>query len=120
MQQFTRALGVQCTYCHVQNTPPPLTAEEAAAQAAANPPVAGRGRGRGQGPQMDFAADDKRQKQTARLMLTLVNDLNARIARHPAGAGRMSSARAVRDLSPGRAQPADAGRLAQPDDDRQG
>jgi len=83
MQQFTRALGVQCTYCHVQNTPPPLTAEEAAAQAAANPPVAGRGRGRGQGPQMDFAADDKRQKQTARLMLTLVNGLNARIAAIP-------------------------------------
>ena len=83
MQQFTRALGVQCTYCHVQNTPPPLTAEEAAAQAAANPPAAGRGRGRGQGPQMDFAADTKRQKQTARLMLTLVNDLNARIAAIP-------------------------------------
>jgi tetratricopeptide (TPR) repeat protein len=83
MQQFTRALGVQCTYCHVQNTPPPLTAEEAAAQAAANPPAAGRGRGRGQGPQMDFAADDKRQKQTARLMLTLVNGLNARIAAIP-------------------------------------
>jgi tetratricopeptide (TPR) repeat protein len=83
MQQFTRALGVQCTYCHVQNTPPPLTVEEAAAQAAANPPVAGRGRGRGQGPQMDFAADDKRQKQTARLMLTLVNDLNARISAIP-------------------------------------
>ena len=83
MQQFTRALGVQCTYCHVQNTPPPLTAEEAAAQAAANPPAAGRGRGRGPGPQMDFAADTKRQKQTARLMLTLVNDLNARIAAIP-------------------------------------
>ena len=84
MQQFTRALGVPCTYCHVQNTPPPLTAEEAAAQAAANPQPAGRGRGRGQaGPQMDFAADDKRQKQTARLMLTLVNDLNARIAAIP-------------------------------------
>ena len=79
MQQFARALGVQCTYCHVQNTPPPQTAEEA----AANPPPAGRGRGRGQGPQMDFAADDKRQKQTARLMLTLVNDLNARIAAIP-------------------------------------
>lgn len=92
MQQFTRALGVQCTYCHVQNTPPPLTAEEAAAQAAANPPAAGRGRGRGQGPQMDFAADDKRQKQTARLMLTLVNGLNARIAAIP---GRRADASRV-------------------------
>ncbi len=92
MQQFTRALGVQCTYCHVQNTPPPLTAEEAEAQAAANPPAAGRGRGRGQGPQMDYAADDKRQKQTARLMLTLVNGLNARIAAIP---GRRTDASRV-------------------------
>ena len=80
MQQFTRGLGVACTYCHVQETPRLLSAEEAAAQAAA-PPAAGRGRGRGQaGPQMDYAADDKRQKQTARLMLTLVNDINARLA----------------------------------------
>ncbi len=83
MQQYARALGVQCTYCHVQNTPPPLSVEELAAQAAANP-AAGRGRGRGQpGPQMDFAADDKRQKRTARLMIALVNDLNARIAALP-------------------------------------
>jgi tetratricopeptide (TPR) repeat protein len=80
MQQFTRALGVQCTYCHVEVTAPLLTAEEqAAAAAAAAPPAAGRGRGRGRGagPQMDFASDDKRQKQTARLMLSLVNDINA-------------------------------------------
>jgi hypothetical protein len=27
MQQFTRALGVQCTYCHVEVTAPLLTAE---------------------------------------------------------------------------------------------
>ena len=80
MQQFTRALGVQCTYCHLQVTPPLLSAEEAAAQAAAAP-AAGRGRGRGPaGPQIDFAADDKRQKQTARVMLTLTNDINAKIA----------------------------------------
>jgi tetratricopeptide (TPR) repeat protein len=82
MQQFTRALGVQCTYCHVEVTAPLLTAEEAAAAAAAAPPVAGRGRGRGRGagPQMDFASDDKRQKQTARLMIALVNDINARLS----------------------------------------
>jgi tetratricopeptide (TPR) repeat protein len=90
MQQFTRALGVQCTYCHVEVTAPLLTAEEAAAAAAAAPPVAGRGRGRGRGagPQMDFAADDKRQKQIARLMIALVNDINARVTaavRKPAG-----------------------------------
>src|SRR5438876_5787970 len=35
MQQFTRALGVQCTYCHVEQTAPLLTAEEQQAAAAA-------------------------------------------------------------------------------------
>jgi tetratricopeptide (TPR) repeat protein len=85
MQQFTRALGVQCTYCHMEQAVPLLSVEEqlaAQAAAAAAPPAAGRGRGRGRGagPQMDFAADDKRQKQTARLMLTLVNDINARLS----------------------------------------
>jgi tetratricopeptide (TPR) repeat protein len=81
MQQFTRALGVPCTYCHVERTAPLLSAEEAAAQAAAAPPPAGRGRGRGRGgPEMDYAADDKRQKQTARVMLTLTDDINAKIA----------------------------------------
>jgi tetratricopeptide (TPR) repeat protein len=79
MQQFTRALGVQCTYCHIEVTAPLLTAEEQAAAAAAAPPTPGRGRGRGRGagPQMDYASDDKRQKQTARLMLSLVKDINA-------------------------------------------
>jgi hypothetical protein len=99
MQQFTTALGVQCTYCHVQNTPPPLTAEEAAAQMAAAP-AAGRGRGRGRGgPQMDFASDDKRQKRTARVMLTLLNDINAKLATLPA-----SPARAARDAASARVQ----------------
>src|ERR1700741_4285156 len=75
MQQFTRALGVGCTYCHVEQTAPLLSAEEqAAAQAApaANPQQAGRGRGRGRGrggPQMDYASDARRQKQIARAML---------------------------------------------------
>lgn len=99
MQQFTRALGVQCTYCHVENTPPPLTVEEAAAQVAVAPP-AGRGRGRGRGgPQIDFASDDKRQKRTARLMLTLVSDINAKISALPA-----SPARAARDAASARVQ----------------
>jgi tetratricopeptide (TPR) repeat protein len=84
MQQFTRGLGVQCTYCHIEQTAPLLSAEEqqaAAAAAAAVPPAAGRGRGRGRGgPQMDYAADDKRQKRTARLMLAMTNDINARLA----------------------------------------
>jgi hypothetical protein len=99
MQQFAGALGVACTYCHVQNTPPPLTAEEAAAQAAAAP-VGGRGRGRGRGgPQMDYASDDKRQKQTARVMMALVNDINAKLATLPA-----SPARAGRDAASARVQ----------------
>ena len=80
MQTFTRGLGVQCTYCHSEQTAPLLSAEEQAAQAAA-PPVAGRGRGRGRGgPQIDFASDEKRQKQTARVMLAMTNDINARLA----------------------------------------
>jgi hypothetical protein len=96
MQQFTSALGVPCTYCHVQNTPPPLTAEEAAAQAAAAP-AAGRGRGRGRGgPQMDFASDDKRQKRTARVMLALVNDINTRLATLPPSPARTRGAASSR------------------------
>ena len=86
MQRFTRALGVGCTYCHVEQTAPLLTVEEqqaAAAAAAANPPQQGggrgRGRGRGAGPQMDFASDDRRQKQTARVMLAMTNAINAKI-----------------------------------------
>jgi tetratricopeptide (TPR) repeat protein len=85
MQQFTRALGVPCTYCHIEQTAPLLTVEEqqaAQAAAAANPQQAGRGRGRGRGrggPQMDFASDDRRQKQIARAMLAMTNDLNAKI-----------------------------------------
>jgi len=83
MQQFTRALGVQCAYCHIEQTAPLLSVEEqqaAQAAAAAAPPAAGRGRGRGRGgPQMDYAADDKRQKQIARVMLAMTNDINARL-----------------------------------------
>jgi len=85
MQQFTRGLGVACTYCHVEQTAPLLTVEEqqaAQAAAAANPQQAGRGRGRGRGrggPQMDFASDDRRQKKIARAMLAMTNDINAKI-----------------------------------------
>lgn len=85
MQQFTRALGVQCTFCHVEQAPRQLSVEEleaqqlAAAQAAANGRGRGRGRGRG-GPQMDYAADDKRQKREARVMMAMTNDINAHLA----------------------------------------
>ena len=83
MQTFTRGLGVQCTYCHIEQAPPVLSVEELLAQqaAAAQAGAAGRGRGRGRGgPQMDFAADDRRQKRTARVMMAMTNDINARLA----------------------------------------
>ena len=83
MQRFTRALGVGCTYCHVEQTAPLLSVEEqqaAQAAAAANPQQGGRGRrGRGAGPQMDYASDDRRQKQTARVMLAMTNQINAKL-----------------------------------------
>ena len=77
MQRITQALGVQCTYCHVQPSVQLLSAEEAA---AAENQGQGRGRGRGQGPPpMNFAADDKPQKKAAREMLRLVDDINRRL-----------------------------------------
>jgi photosynthetic reaction center cytochrome c subunit len=45
MRAFTVALGVQCTYCHVQG---------------------------------DFASDDNPKKDTARMMLTMARDINAK------------------------------------------
>jgi photosynthetic reaction center cytochrome c subunit len=85
MQQFTQALGVQCSYCHVQAPPELVTPEQAAAAQGR-----GRGRGRGQGPPaMDFAADDKSQKRVARAMLTLVNDINRRLTSLPAPSARV-------------------------------
>jgi tetratricopeptide (TPR) repeat protein len=92
MRQFAAGLGVGCAYCHIEQTAPLLSVEElqaqqaAAAAAAAAPPqpqAAGRGRGRGrgpQGPQFDFAADGKRQKETARAMIAMTSDVNARLA----------------------------------------
>jgi hypothetical protein len=68
MQGVAQALGVQCNYCHVP----------AAAPAGAPPAAAGRG-GRGGAPQLDFAKDDKAEKKVARVMLKMVNDLNAKI-----------------------------------------
>jgi tetratricopeptide (TPR) repeat protein len=82
MQQFTQALGVQCTYCHVQPPVRLLTPEEtAAAENQAQAQGRGRGRGRGQGPPpIDFASDEKPSKKVAREMLRMVNDLDARLA----------------------------------------
>ena len=59
MQQFTMGLGVMCDHCHVP---------QAGAQPGAN----------GQIP-MDFALDDKQEKKTARVMMKMVMDINARL-----------------------------------------
>ena len=52
MGGFARGLGVQCSYCHVQE------------------PTDGR---------EDMAADDKAPKKTARVMMKMMTDLNARL-----------------------------------------
>ena len=44
MRGLTRALGVKCNYCHVEE---------------------------GQGGRNDFATDDKRPEKTARVMMTM-------------------------------------------------
>lgn len=51
MQNFTAALGVGCNYCHVQK----------------------------QGSPPDFPSDDKEEKRTARAMMHIAQDLNARL-----------------------------------------
>ena len=51
MGTFTRALGVRCSYCHVEHDGNPF-------------------------PKFDFAADDKPHKEIARGMLRMVADIN--------------------------------------------
>jgi hypothetical protein len=52
MQQFTQALGVQCSYCHVQE---------------------------GRGGRNDFAADEKPPKKAARGMMMLAREINTKL-----------------------------------------
>jgi hypothetical protein len=59
MQQFAMGLGVTCEHCH---------APQAGAQPGAN----------GQIP-MDFASDEKQQKKTARVMMKMVMEINAKL-----------------------------------------
>jgi Photosynthetic reaction centre cytochrome C subunit len=59
MQTFTMGLGVGCNYCH---------AEMAGAQPGAN----------GQIP-LDAASDEKQQKKTARVMMKMMTDVNAKL-----------------------------------------
>ena len=53
MQAFAAALGVQCAYCHVTATGP--------------------------GTMNDFASDMKPPKKTARVMMLMARDVNARL-----------------------------------------
>src|SRR5437879_5674961 len=53
MQIFEQALGVNCTYCHVNE---------------------------GRGGRVDFATDEKPTKNTARVMMHLVDDINTKLA----------------------------------------
>lgn len=63
MDGFTEALGVRCDFCHVRDT-------------------TGTPGGR---PRMRFAADDKANKKTARVMLQMVHDINAKYLTQLAG-----------------------------------
>jgi tetratricopeptide (TPR) repeat protein len=60
MQLWRQALGVECAYCHVDE---------------------------GRGGRTDFAADEKPTKNTARVMLRLVMDINTKLA---SGLGKAS------------------------------
>jgi tetratricopeptide repeat protein/photosynthetic reaction center cytochrome c subunit len=61
MRGFTQALGVRCTYCHVQE----------AAPAGADAAPAGQG-----GPRTNYASDDKETKRKARFMLFMSDTVN--------------------------------------------
>jgi hypothetical protein len=79
MQGFAQALGVQCGYCH-------------ASAPASDTPGRGGGGGRGRGPaapQFNFASDEKPTKKTAREMMLIVRDVNARV---PAAVGKSADA----------------------------
>jgi tetratricopeptide (TPR) repeat protein len=67
MQGIAGGLGVQCAYCHIPGTPPPV------------PEGAAPGRGRGGPVPLNFAADDKQEKKTARVMLRMVKELNGTV-----------------------------------------
>ena len=67
MQAFNESLGVECTYCHVQEA----------------------------GGRMDWASDEKREKRVARQMILLRDSINvmmAAIVEKPAGAGPTAGA----------------------------
>src|SRR5262249_35415195 len=74
MRGFNFALGVQCNHCHVEAPAPGARAEAPQAEGGRG----GRSRSNAPAP-LNFAADDKSEKRAARLMIKMVNDLNARL-----------------------------------------
>jgi tetratricopeptide (TPR) repeat protein len=64
MRGFTFALGVRCTFCHVEREP-----------AAGAAPAPGGGGG-GPFQNFDFKLDDKDHKKAARVMLRMVDSIN--------------------------------------------
>lgn len=83
MNSFTQALGVNCAHCHTEAAPvagaPPAGGPPPGGAPAGGPPGAqGGGRGGPQGPQLDFALDDKETKKVAREMLKMVGDINGK------------------------------------------
>lgn len=60
MRGFAGALGVRCTYCHVEREgpPPPMTPDMAP------------------GPNLDFKSDAKDHKKIARVMIRMVDSIN--------------------------------------------
>jgi len=82
MRGFAGALGVRCQFCHVERQP---AGEAPAGPPAGGPPPgapggAGPGGGRG-GPfqNFDFKADDKHNKQIARVMIRMMDTINTRL-----------------------------------------
>ena len=124
MQQFTRALGVQCTYCHVEQTAPLLSVEEAAGRA-------GRRRGRAAGGRPWTRTRPRRAADRLRRRRQTPEADGARHARdderhqHASRdvaeeAGRGDHARPVRDLPPRRDDSRAALRSPPPDDAGEG
>ena len=68
MRGFTFALGVRCTFCHV----------ERAGAAAAAPAPGGGGGGGGGGLNLNFASDSLTHKRQARAMLRMADSINTR------------------------------------------
>ena len=83
MGSFTAALGVNCAHCHTEAAPvaggPPAGGPPPGGAPGGPPPGAqAGGRGGPQGPQLDFALDDKETKKVAREMLKMVGDINGK------------------------------------------